>query len=338
MADVDVLIAGAGPVGLYCAIAAARSGFSVVVADPRAQPIDKACGEGLMPSGLNSLLALGIDPAGHPLRGITYVADGQRVSHTFRSSIGRGVRRTVLVPELLRVAESEGVKVVPSRVSDIRQFPDHVWTPDLTATWLIAADGLHSRIRDTLGLTVTSSGAPRYGLRRHYAVEPWSDKVQVHWGEHSEAYVTPVGDNQVGIALLGPRGMRLDQELQSYPELLSRLGNAEGSPVRGAGPLRVGSRRRRDNRVFLVGDSAGYVDALTGEGLTSGFAQAEALARCLAQGRPDHYEAEWTRVTRRRDLFTRGVLALATSRARSHVVPLARRAPWLFGLAVEAAA
>jgi menaquinone-9 beta-reductase len=335
--DVDVLIAGAGPVGLYTAIAAARSGFSVAVTDPRAQPIDKACGEGLMPSALSSLHDLGLDPPGHVIGGIEYVAAGQRVSHRFRSAVGRGVRRTVLVQELLRLAEADGVKVLQDRVREFHQHPDHVQTPLLTASWLIAADGLRSRIRAGLDLTVPHQGPARFGLRSHFAIAPWSDLVEVHWGSTSEVYVTPVAPNLVGVALLGSRGMGFEAELQKFPELTQRLSGATASPVRGAGPLRVASRQRRSHRIFLVGDAAGYVDALTGEGLTSGFAQARALVDCLAEGRPDEYEREWIRTTRRRDLVTRGVLALAQSRARNQVVPIAKRAPWLFAMGVEAA-
>ena len=62
--DTDVLIAGGGPAGLASAINARQQGLSVIVAEPRDNPIDKACGEGLMPGGLAALAALGVDPGG----------------------------------------------------------------------------------------------------------------------------------------------------------------------------------------------------------------------------------------------------------------------------------
>ena len=62
--DADLLVVGGGPGGLATALHARRQGLSVIVAEPREGPIDKACGEGLMPGGLAELTALGVDPAG----------------------------------------------------------------------------------------------------------------------------------------------------------------------------------------------------------------------------------------------------------------------------------
>ena len=71
--DTDLLVVGGGPGGLATALHARRHGLSVIVAEPRPDPIDKACGEGLMPGGLAELTSLGVDPAGMPFRGIAYV-------------------------------------------------------------------------------------------------------------------------------------------------------------------------------------------------------------------------------------------------------------------------
>jgi len=58
--ETDVFVIGGGPAGLAAAIAARRAGFDVVVADRSQPPIDKACGEGLMPDGLSALQRLGV--------------------------------------------------------------------------------------------------------------------------------------------------------------------------------------------------------------------------------------------------------------------------------------
>ena len=89
--DADLLIVGGGPAGLASAINARQQGLSVIVAEPRSDPIDKACGEGLMPGGLTELVSLGVDPAGMPLRGIAYLDEKRRVEAPFRGSAGRGV-------------------------------------------------------------------------------------------------------------------------------------------------------------------------------------------------------------------------------------------------------
>ena len=62
--DTDLLIVGGGPGGLATALHARRQGLSVIVAEPRERPIDKACGEGLMPGVLAALTSLGVHPAG----------------------------------------------------------------------------------------------------------------------------------------------------------------------------------------------------------------------------------------------------------------------------------
>jgi flavin-dependent dehydrogenase len=96
MYDADLLVVGGGPGGLATALHARTLGLSVIVAEPRATPIDKACGEGLMPGGLAELASLGIDPPGLPLRGIAYLREHRRAEALFRGSPGRGVRCTTL--------------------------------------------------------------------------------------------------------------------------------------------------------------------------------------------------------------------------------------------------
>jgi flavin-dependent dehydrogenase len=103
--------------------------------------------------------------------------------------------------------------------------------------------------------------------------------------------------------------------------------------VQGAGPLRRRSRRRTAGRVRLVGDASGYVDALTGEGVRVGLAQAAAAVRHLDDAAA--YEREWWRVTRDYRLLTAGLLAWARSPARDAIVPAARAMPWLYGGVVE---
>ena len=63
----------------------------------------------------------------------------------------------------------------------------------LEARLLVAADGLHSPLRRAAGLSERRGfGSQRYGLRRHFALRPWTDLVEVYWTDRAEVYVTPV--------------------------------------------------------------------------------------------------------------------------------------------------
>ncbi|MER8184845.1 NAD(P)/FAD-dependent oxidoreductase [Kitasatospora sp. NPDC094015] len=338
---IDLLVAGGGPAGLATAIRATRAGLEAVVAEPRPAPVDKACGEGLMPSAVRALDELGVSVPGRPFRGIRYLdaRGGAAATAEFRTGPGLGVRRTVLHAALARRAEELGVRVLPVRIREFRQDRFTVTAAGLTCRHLVAADGLHSPTRHALGLHRPPDPATlaRYGLRRHYAVEPWSDLVEVYWSARAEAYVTPLGDGLVGIAVLTCDRAPFEEQLARFPALAARLAGAVAcTAVRGAGPLRQGARARVRGRVLLVGDAAGYLDALTGEGVSVALASAEALVRCVVAGRPEQYERAWRRASRSYRLLT-GTLLWARRQPllAPRIVPVAVGLPGVFRAGVN---
>ncbi|MET0740902.1 MAG: NAD(P)/FAD-dependent oxidoreductase, partial [Candidatus Nanopelagicales bacterium] len=242
--DTDVLVAGGGPVGLVAAIEARRRGFDVTVIEPRSDPVDKACGEGLMPSALNRLHRLGIDPSGCAFDGITYVDGDRRVTARFMTGPGRGVRRTTLHDALSARADTVGVRRLPGRVDGLVQDDRSICAASLRARWLVAADGLHSPIRRRLGLELPPGRHRRFGLRSHVATAPWTPYVEVHWAPGSEAYVTPVGDDLVGVAILTDRSRPFPELLAEHRLLADRLAGVAWQRVRGAGPQRPPWRGR----------------------------------------------------------------------------------------------
>lgn len=339
--ETDVLVVGGGPIGLAAAIEARLAGLDVVVVEPRGAAIDKACGEGLMPGAVAALARLGVHPQGHPLLGIGYRGGARHVEHRFAAGAGLGVRRTTLHAALDARATELGVRRIVGRVDAIAQDRDAVTAAGIRARWLLGCDGLHSTVRQAVGLAADGSprrGAGRdrrrFGLRQHFYVTPWTDLVEVHWGRSVEAYVTPVADDVVGVALLGPRHTDYARALATFPELADRLRGAEpAGTLRGAGPLRQRTSRRTAGRVRLVGDASGYVDALTGEGLRVGLAQAAAAVAHLDDA--DGYERAWSASTRDYRVLTTALVAMATSPLRRVIVPTAVHLPRAFGAVVE---
>lgn len=335
----DVIVAGGGPAGLATALHAVRAGLSVTVRDPRPGVIDKACGEGLMPGALAALHDLEVDPPGHELTGIRYVAGTQAAEATFANGPGRGVRRTTLHAALREAALKAGVVIERGVVDEVFQDANGVSVDGTPARYLVAADGLHSRLRRSLGLEGRPAGLRRFGLRQHFAVPPWTSRVEVHWGDATEAYVTPVAPDLVGVALLTSQRGSFEGQLAQFPELRSRIAGAAAGDVTGAGPLRQRATARVSGRVLLVGDAAGYVDALTGEGVALAFAQARAAVRAITDDAPGRYEQEWVTITRRYRFLTATLLGATRVRPlRRALVPAARRLPGVFTAAVESLA
>jgi flavin-dependent dehydrogenase len=189
----DVFIVGGGPAGLAAAIAARNRGFSVVVADSSKPPIDKACGEGLMPDSLEALQALGMDLDGitesHPFRGIRFLGADSLVAATFPTGEGIGLRRTVLHQLMADRAAAIGVNLRwGTNIEDLDA---------IKARWIIGADGQKSRVRQWAGLDATRRESKRYGFSRHYRLAPWADYVEVYWASECQMYVTPVAPDEV---------------------------------------------------------------------------------------------------------------------------------------------
>jgi flavin-dependent dehydrogenase len=293
----DVLIAGGGPAGLAAAIALRQRGARVLVADALEPPIDKPCGEGLMPDSRRDLARLGVNLTaahGAEFRGIVFAGHEDRAAADFPRGTGLGVRRPVLHRLLLERATELGVRFAWKNPVVVKpQQQAQIAGEACAYRWLIGADGHGSRVRFSAGLDAGSLRSRRFGFRAHFRIAPWSPYVEIHWGALGQAYVTPVGPQEICVATITRhKGARLAQILAGLPFLQKKLAGADVTTAeRGALTLTRRLHRVTRGNLALIGDASGSADAITGEGLAMGFRQALLLADSLAAGSLDLYEA-----------------------------------------------
>lgn len=337
MVTTDALIIGGGPAGLAAAIALRLKGMRALVVDCTCPPVDKACGEGLMPNGVDSLRALGVDldieGAGR-FSGIRFLSGPDTVDAHFPSGFGVGVRRIGLHEQLRAYAERcgagvrWGVKRVVTAGGEYRIDGELV-----QAGYLIGADGQNSMVRRSAGLDRCWYDSFRYGFRQHFRIEPWSEFVEVYWEADKQIYVAPVGPREIGVAVLttDPR-MRVRAALDCFPALHRRLAHCVTSS-RELGAVTRNRRLRRvtTDRVALIGDASGSVDAITGEGLSLAFLEAQVLAASLRGGGLAFYERRHAHLFRRSRVMARLLMALSKNDGlRRHVLRAAAGQPDVF--------
>ena len=337
MPQTDVFIAGGGPAGLAAAIAIRSKGFSVMLADHAVPPIDKACGEGLMPDSILALKALGVEISsgdGAKIRGIRFLDNDNAATADFATELGMAVRRTVLHKRLVSRAAELGVETIwgAKRVSTNSGVPV-VDGSKISSRFIVGADGLKSSVREQAGLSAARYQATRFGFRRHFQTLPWSNYVEIYWGRKAQIFLAPTGTREVALAVLSSDARnRIADALEEFPELRDRLKSCvPTSPERGAITVSRRLRRVTQGNVALIGDASGSVDSITGQGMCLAFRQALALADSIAEGSLENYERRHNAINRRARIMSRLMLLLARySRLRRRVLRVFAAEPDLF--------
>jgi len=300
-------------------------------------PIDKACGEGLMPDSLEDLKKLGIDIDVMPamsFRGISFFSQEVTSTAYFAAGMGKGMRRTTLNQLLIDRASALGVRFRwKTTVHDLDGQRIQLDGGGVNARWIVGADGHQSQVRRMAGLKYRTIRSKRIGLRQHFRIAPWSDMVEIYWGDQGQAYITPVADDEICVAILTRnRHTSFAKEIEQFPRLLQKLGSAQPSDaVRGSLTLDAKVTNVTRGNVALVGDASGAVDALTGEGIALGFRQAIALAHALSTEDMESYCKAHVEIGRLPHLMSRAMRLMDSSAIiRNHVLQVFERRPSLF--------
>jgi flavin-dependent dehydrogenase len=334
----DVFVVGGGPAGLAVAIAARQQGLRVVVADGAKPPIDKACGETLMPDAISALERLGVAvpaaDASH-LRGVRFLTSGLSAETAFPSAAsGLSIRRTKLHRIMTERALAVGADLLwQNTVTGISGQYVQLGTRSIRTQWIVGADGANSRVRRWANLDAHSHTRLRYAFRRHYRVAPWSDCIEIYWGKHAQGYATAASNQEVCVAVAShDPELRLEDSLPAFPELNARLRGAETvSAERGSVTANRKLKRVWRGNVALIGDASGTVDAITGEGLGLSFSQSVVLANCFRSGDLAAYQAAHRRLASRPLWMARLMLMLEGRPGfQRRTLQVLRRRPELF--------
>jgi menaquinone-9 beta-reductase len=317
----DVVIVGGGPAGIATAIAAAQKGLHALVVDARKPPVDKACGEGLLPEAVASLRRLGVHietSSAFPFSGIRFTDALSSASARISNGQAYGLRRTLLQQLLIERAEKIGVSFLwGTCVSGFDSGSVRTERGFIASRWIVGADGQNSNVRKCAGIGVRRASS-RFGFRQHYAIAPWTDLVEVHWGERCQMILTPTNSDEICISFMtSDSRLRIGRSLGQFPEVERRLrgvqpATTEIGSVNTLGRARVAAR----NNVALVGDASCTVDGVSGQGLSLAFQQALALGDALAA----QDLASYARAHRR-------IIGKATSMAR--LMLLMDRSSWI---------
>ncbi len=314
----DVLIAGGGPAGAALAILLGRQGLRVELFERGQFPREKPCGEGLMPAGVAALERLGVAEAvgGAPFHGIRFHFGDQTIEGRFPEAagfptVGRGQRRQRLDQALFQLAAGTSGVTVHTDTPVDGPLTEHGRVVGLCvkgeprrASLVVAADGVHSRIRRQLGLDLAVR-RKRFGVRAHFRLAPGKEQppwVEVFVGGGYELYVTPLPKREVLVAaLVDSRSLRESIEpvfrrwCRAHPALAARLEGAEQvSSLLCASPLAGRARCGVAPGIVLLGDAAGFLDPITGGGMTQAFMTAELLAGYVAKHRPTSEDWLWS--------------------------------------------
>ena len=302
MARYDVAILGGGPAGSTAAFRLATAGARVLLIDKARFPRDKPCGGGVT-GRAERLLPFSIEPVVEDV--VDRLECGLRYRHRFtrraRAPLAYMTQRKRLDHFLLRKAAEAGAEVRVGETADARE---------LDAQIVIGADGCNGSSAKQLGLAdgvvhgVALEG--NYPYEGRYAGAMVLEIAVIRGGY---GWIFAKGDHiNVGVGGNGEEGPKLRTELQRMCEAYG-IDPAAARDTRGYRlPMRLTATRIARGRTAVIGDAAGLVDPLSGDGMYEAFLSAQLVAEAaldVLAGRAETLEPYQAAVERRITPLTR---------------------------------
>ncbi|MBF6612015.1 MAG: geranylgeranyl reductase family protein [Chloroflexi bacterium] len=313
----DAIIVGAGPAGSATAAFLAQRGFHVLLLDRAAFPRDKACGEYSSPQSGEVLGRLGalsaVERAGaRRLRSMRVISPGGQTFWMDYSASGEAAAQVLATPrrildatlvdyarqcgaEVRERAKVEGVSMRDGRASGVVLRRKDGGTHEEQARLIVGADGIHSVVVRSLGLSAPVRWPLSLGMVAHYkgysGLDDWGE---MHLSERGYAGLAPQSGGLLNVGLVMPMRLaakqlehgasaRFEAFAFSFPGVARALAGAERvSAVRGVGPIGARVRRSSGAGFILVGDAAGFFDPFTGEGVYKALRGAELAAEAAS--------------------------------------------------------
>jgi len=304
----DVVVVGGGPAGSAAAIFLRQRGRDVLLVDEARFPRDKVCGESVSPGAHRLLADLGVEPAVRvlvpfPLRGMTLTSpDGTSFRGEYRDAAepGLAMRREAFDKVLLDGARASGAEVREGvRVTGLVTqdgtvtgvtCQDGRGGETIRARLVIGADGRRSVVARRLGLLHEHPTLRKFAVRGYWdGMDGLETLGEMHVGGGGYCGIAPLSAARANVTFVLDRremaaaGGDLDgfyrKTLRRWPRVQERLSRASllGSPT-AIGPLALEASRVSAPGALLVGDSAGFYDPFTGEGVTLALRSAEMAA------------------------------------------------------------
>ncbi len=310
--DYEIIIVGGGPAGAMASIYLANLGFNVCIIEKKIFPRETLCGEFLSKEVIESLIDvnlfdgfLSLNP--NPIKSFRFVNGGGKEFSSSLNFPAFGLRRSVLDNFLLKSAKEKGVSIFqPCEVKEIL-YDGHFYTliikaentqsKMLRAKNVVAAYGKQNNLDKSLGRKFINHQSNLNGIKFHVKKGNLpnfcSEEIKIFAGEGIYCGLNAVDDDLITICFLEKRNNhgissrehlnKFITETESFRKIFS-AGHEElfrTLPVLGTGNIFFGQKKLVENGIFMIGDAAGVIAPLAGDGIGMAFQSAKLISNIL---------------------------------------------------------